>query len=140
VSAIPPSTAADAAPLGRTAEPAWVRRGSAAVQQEYREAQAFEQMLTQQLTSTMSEAGGLGQEAAGGEGEEAGSGAASGLGPLAALLPQALAGGLSQAGGLGLAAQLTREQLALGDHAATTRAAGGSLDGGTSAPASGGSA
>jgi hypothetical protein len=88
----------------------------------------------------MTEAGGLGgagnQEGESDLGEGSSTGAA-GLGPLGALLPQALASGLTGAGGLGLAAQLTREQMGIqhGSRPSTVDAAGGSA-----APASGGTA
>lgn len=90
-------------PLATASEPAWVRKGGASVQQDYRAALAFESLLVQQLTRSMSETTGAGGE----DGEGAGGEAATGL--LGSMLPGALAEGVTSAGGLGLAAQLTAE-------------------------------
>ncbi len=109
-------------------EPAWVRRASSRVQQDYRVDRAFEQVLSQELMSMAAEAGGVGEASPGGEGEEA-AGAASTGGPLAQLLPQALAGGVSRAGGLGLADELARAQAAQQPEGRASR------DGGAQAPA-----
>ena len=87
-------------------EPAWVRKGSAAVQKEYAIGQEFEQMLVQQLAKSMTETTGLSGEGSGEEGEEGGQ---AGNGVLSSMLPQALASGVANDGGLGLAAELTRQ-------------------------------
>jgi hypothetical protein len=94
----------------RALEPAWVRHGSAATQRDYETALAFERVLVEELTKTMSAAAGLGGEGSSeGEGESQDGGGSAGTGVISSLLPQALAGGVVQAGGLGLAPQLTRE-------------------------------
>lgn len=85
-------------------EPAWVREGSASVQRSYQEGLGFEELLTEQLTSAMLPSG---ESEGEGEGEEGHAAA----GTLSALGPQALAGAIERDGGLGLAAQLAREQL-----------------------------
>jgi hypothetical protein len=90
-------------------EPDWVRRGSAQTQRDYQAALAFEQMLVQQLTQTMSQTAGLGGEGAGAEGQEGGAAGSGTL--LSALLPQALSGGVAQQGSFGIAAELTRAEL-----------------------------
>ncbi|HLH13858.1 MAG TPA: hypothetical protein VKV16_03640 [Solirubrobacteraceae bacterium] len=94
-------------------EPAWVRHGSAATQKAYASALAFEQTLVEELSQSLAASSGLGGEASqegagGGAGEEESSSSASDT-QLSAMLPQALAGGVMHAGGLGLAAQMTRE-------------------------------
>jgi len=99
---------------GAAREPAWVRNGSAQVQQDYKVALGFEQMLVEQL------AGALRPSEAEAESQEGGD-AAGGM--LSSLLPQALAQGVVGGGGLGLAAQLTREMQPLGG--AARPAAGG---------------
>ena len=141
MSGITSTTPAESAQTAAVGEPAWVRRGSAQVQQDYQVALGFEQVLAQQLTSAMVEAGGLGGEGSSPEGESNGgeesSGGTAGLGALSALLPQSLASGVAGAGGLGLAAQLTREAMSVqgGAHPAAVDPAGGSA-----APAGGAAA
>ncbi len=94
-----------AVPVDAAREPQWVRTGSAQTKRDYTAALAFEQMLTQQLTQTMTETSGLGAE---GEGQE-GEGSAAGSGSLlSALMPQGLA---AQQNSFGIAEQLTRAQL-----------------------------
>jgi Rod binding domain-containing protein len=91
-------------------EPAWVRRGSASTQKAYQSALAFEQVLVEQLSQSLTATSGLGGESAG-EGEasgEAGASSATASGPFSSMLPQALTSGVMNAGGLGLAAQMTR--------------------------------
>jgi hypothetical protein len=105
-----------------------VQRGTAQTQRDYQAALAFEQMLVQQLTQTMSQTAGLGGEGAGAEGQEGSGqeGGAAGSGTLlSALLPQALAGGVAQQGSFGIAAELTRAELpAAQKHVAATPAGG----------------
>lgn len=108
-SALPPS----AVPVvNQTLAPAWVRKGSATTQKAYETALAFEEMLVEQLSQSLTASSGLGAEGGeggeGGEGEAAASGGGAG-GPLSSMLPQALTSGVMGAGGLGLAAQMTRE-------------------------------
>ena len=91
--------------------PASVRNGSAAVKQAYASAQGFEEMLLQQLSSSLVQSSGLS-----GEGESAGDGSGEAGSPegggeagdsmLSSLLPQTLTEGVMREGGLGLAAQL----------------------------------
>lgn len=98
-------------------EPEAVRNGSPAVQSAYREGLGFEQMLTEELSKTLVESGGLGGEggseaeaqAEGGLGGESSGLGAGGSQLVGALLPHALAEGVVRGGGLGLAAQLAGE-------------------------------
>jgi len=101
-------------------EPAWVRHGSATVKKEYAAALQFEQMLLTQLASSVAksaEPGGEGSEAEGASSEP-------GASVYSSMLPQALASGVLSGGGLGLAAELTR-QLAGRTPGAETPATGG---------------
>jgi hypothetical protein len=95
---------------GQASEPAWVRKGSASTQKAYETALAFEQMLVEELSQSLTAASGLGGESgAEGEPSEGASGGGGGASaPLSAMLPQALTSGVMSAGGLGLAAQMTR--------------------------------
>lgn len=115
--------------VNQTLEPAWVRKGSAATQKAYETALAFEQMLVEELSQSLTASSGLGGES-GAEGEslEGSSGSGGASGPLSSMLPQALTSGVMSAGGLGLAAQMTR-QLA---GAAAQGAGVGGTTGGTS--------
>lgn len=116
-----------------TGEPAWVRKGSASTQKAYETALAFEQMLVEELSRSLTASSGLGGES-GEEGESSSEvgvsagGAASG--PLSSMLPQALTSSVMNAGGLGLAAQMTRQ---LQDATGSTSASGDvNMSGGTS--------
>jgi hypothetical protein len=100
--------------VSSASEPAWVRHGSKSVQQDYQAALAFEGTLVEQLSKALVATSGLPGQSESSEEESGGSeeGAANnqaGSSLLSSLLPQALAGGVTDAGGLGLAAQLTRE-------------------------------
>jgi Rod binding domain-containing protein len=91
-------------------EPAWVRHGSAATQQAYASALAFEQTLVEQLSQSLASTSGLGGESSEeGSSSEAGGSEGTGSSPISSMLPQALAAGVMHGGGLGLAAQLTRD-------------------------------
>jgi len=90
-------------PISTISEPAAVRNGSPAVKRAWSEAVGFEEMLVSQLTQTMSQSAGLGEEGAEGEGSTTPGGGAS---LLTSMMPQTLAESISQAGGLGLASQL----------------------------------
>jgi hypothetical protein len=85
--------------------PASVRDGSTAVKQAYASAQGFEEMLLQQLSSSLVQSSGLSAEgeSSGEEGSPEGGGEA---GMLSSLLPQTLTEGVMRAGGLGLSTQL----------------------------------
>lgn len=112
--------------VNQALEPAWVRHGSSATQKAYDSALAFEETLVDQLSQSLSAAAGFG-EASSHEGEGGGEGGESEGTPaaLSDMVPQALAQGIMSAGGLGLAAQLTRQD-------ASAPAAGGvGGDGGT---------
>ena len=88
--------------------PEWVRKGSPELQRDYALGLQFEQMLTQQLAGALTASAGLGGEGSGEE--EDGSGASQpGGGMLSSMLPGALASGVAQGGGLGLAAELARQ-------------------------------
>ncbi len=99
--------------VNQALEPAWVRQGSASTQKAYATALGFEEMLVQQLAGSLTATSGL----AGGSGEEGETPAEGGGsspsdaagGQLASMLPQALSSGVMSSGGLGLAAQMTRE-------------------------------
>lgn len=107
MSAIDAGATSALTPTEQAREPSWVRNGSSAVKQDYEVAGAFEEMLVDQLASTLNEAGGLGEESEGSQEEGApstGSGSA-----LSSMLPQALSQGVLSGGGLGLAAQLTEQ-------------------------------
>lgn len=105
-------TAAGLPAVNQALEPAWVRRGSAATQRAYQSALAFEQTLVEQLSQALTATSGLSGEGAQ-EGDEGGSEEAGAAGAadsqLSSMLPQALTSGVMGAGGLGLAAQMTRE-------------------------------
>ena len=101
--------------VNQAQEPAWVRGGSASTQKAYSTALAFEEILVQQLTQSLSATSGVAGEG-GGTGEGGGAGGSSpggesdaGSSELSSMLPQALSAGVMSAGGLGMAAQLTRE-------------------------------
>lgn len=85
----------------QASEPAWVRNGSAEVQREYALGLEFERLLVQQLATSLTET----TEPAGDEGESGSRGATS---TLSSMLPGALADGVVNGGGLGLAAELAR--------------------------------
>jgi hypothetical protein len=104
------------------AAPAWVRDGSPELQHEYALGLEFEQLLSQQMASAMTAGAGLGEEA---EGEE-GAGAMPGGGVFSTMLSGALSQGVSDGGGLGVAAELARDMQAAGG---STKA----VDGGTAA-------
>jgi Rod binding domain-containing protein len=126
--------------VNQTLEPAWVRDGSAATQKAYQTALAFEQMLVEELSQSLTASSGLdgegGEEGESPEGGASGSSAASG--PISSMLPQALTSGVMSDGGLGLAAQMTR-QLQDGGGATQTGTSGTTAatlaTGGTSASA-----
>jgi Rod binding domain-containing protein len=117
--------------VNRTLEPAWVRKGSAATQKAYETALAFEQMLVEELSQSLTATSGLGGESGQeGESSEGSAGGGGASGPLASMLPQALTSGVMSAGGLGLAAQMTRQLAGAAAHGAGE---GGATTGGTSA-------
>jgi Rod binding domain-containing protein len=93
-------------PINQALEPAWVRHGSAETQKTYQTALAFERMLVEQLSKSLTAASGLEGEAGT---EDGGSASSLGASQLTSLLPQALSDGVMSSGGLGLAAQLTRD-------------------------------
>jgi hypothetical protein len=128
------AAAGAASPLGgglpvvnQALEPAWVRHGSAATQKAYTSALAFEQTLVEQLSQSLAATGGIdGEGSPEGEGSEEGGGTA-GNSQLSSMLPQALSAGVMHAGGLGLAAQLTRDMEAQASHAGSVSAGGGTV-------------
>ncbi|HSZ15412.1 MAG TPA: hypothetical protein VK790_15360 [Solirubrobacteraceae bacterium] len=97
--------------INQALEPAWVRHGSAATQKSYDSALAFEQTLVEQLAKSMAASGGLGGEGSGGGagGAEGEGGSEAGASQLTSMLPQALTSSVMSAGGLGMAAQMTRQ-------------------------------
>jgi Rod binding domain-containing protein len=106
-------------PVNQTLEPAWVRHGSPATQKSYQTALAFEEMLVEQLSKSLTATSGLEGES-GQEGQSSSEGGSSSS-PLSSMLPQALTSGVMSAGGLGLAAQMTRQ---LEGSAAATQSVG----------------
>ncbi len=111
---LPPVTGAAGLPaVNQALEPAWVRKGSSATQKAYASALAFEQTLVEQLSQSLASTSGLDGESSqeGGSGSEEGgsSGTSAGGSQISSMLPQALTSSVMNAGGLGLAAQMTRE-------------------------------
>ncbi|MGD1058363.1 MAG: hypothetical protein ABR992_13225 [Solirubrobacteraceae bacterium] len=123
----PAATGSSGLPVVNQAfEPEWVRHGSAATQKAYESALSFEETLVEQLSQSLAKTSGMGgessQESEGGEsGEGGGSGGSS---QLSSMLPQALTASVMNAGGLGLAAQMTRD-LEGGNSTAQTKTTGG---------------
>jgi hypothetical protein len=139
-----PVTSAGLPTVDEAHAPALVRNGSASVKQAYASAQGFEEMLLQQLSSSLVQSSGLSGEGEGsgeGSGEEGSleGGGEAGGGMLSSLLPQTLTEGVMRAGGLGLAGQLMHS---LDPSASATASAPTSAHstGGVSAPASAASA
>ncbi len=85
-------------------EPAWVRKGSAQVQREYALGLEFERLLVQQLATSLTETTEPSGE--GEEGQAGGSGGSSSV--LSSMLPGALAQGVTDGGGFGLAAEIAK--------------------------------
>ena len=114
--------------VNQALEPEWVRHGSASTQRAYETALSFEQTLVEQLSRSLTATSGLDGESSQ-EGESTSQegeppAASAGSGELSSLLPQALSTGVMNAGGLGLAAQMTRELEGV-HSAARTQATGG---------------
>ena len=96
--------------VNQTFEPEWVRHGSAATQKAYESALSFEETLVEQLSQTLASSSGLGGESSQeGEASSGEGGSSGGASELSTMLPQALTASVMNAGGLGLAAQMTRE-------------------------------
>ncbi|MGO9759847.1 MAG: hypothetical protein ACLP1Q_01115 [Solirubrobacteraceae bacterium] len=99
--------------VNQALEPAWVRHGSASTQKAYETALSFEQTLVEQLSQSLASTSGLGGGSSqGGESGSEEGGPSSGDASdsqLSSMLPQALTAGIMNAGGLGMAAQMTRE-------------------------------
>jgi hypothetical protein len=107
------ATTAGLPAVNQALEPAWVRKGSPSTQKAYASALAFEQTLVEQLSQSLTAASGL-SGASSSEGESGSGESGSGEGgaansQLSSMLPQALTAGVMNAGGLGLAAQMTRD-------------------------------
>jgi Rod binding domain-containing protein len=114
--------------VNQALEPKSVRDGSPATQKAYQSALGFEDALVEQLSKSLTESSGLTRESSEQGSEEGGVAGGTGDSELASLLPQGLTSSVMSAGGLGLAAQMTR-QLEGTDAKAST---------GTQAQASGG--
>jgi Rod binding domain-containing protein len=93
--------------VNQALEPSWVRNGSASTQKAYDAALSFEQTLVEQLARSLTATSGLDGESS--QEGETGSEEGANSDQLSSLLPQALSSGVMNAGGLGLAAQLTRD-------------------------------
>ncbi len=83
-----------------------MRNRSAAIKQAYATAQGFEEMLLQQLSSSLVQSSGLSGEEESGEEGSSEAGGEAGNSMLSSLLPQTLTEGVMREGGLGLAQQL----------------------------------
>lgn len=116
---VPTATAPGLPVVNQALEPAAVRHGSAATQKAYESALAFEEVLVEQLSKSLTATIGGGESSGEGGSEE--SGESSSSDELSATLPQALSAGIMSAGGLGLAAQMTQNLDGAGA-AAQTRA------------------
>jgi Rod binding domain-containing protein len=115
--------------VNQALEPAWVRHGSASTQKSYQTALAFEEMLVEQLSKSLTATSGLEGESGQGEASaEGGSSAGGSSGPFSSMLPQALTSGVMSAGGLGLAAQMTRQMDAVAGTASPGAAGGATAD------------
>ncbi len=129
-------------PVNQALEPAWVRHGSPATQKAYESALAFEQTLVEQLSKSLTSASGLGGEGSqeGESGSEEGGSPEAGAGDsqISSTLPQALTASVMHGGGLGLAAELTRQLDVAGGAAAAQPSGGTAPDAGAAgaAPAS----
>jgi hypothetical protein len=102
----PPVTAMGTSVVDEAHAPASVRNGSASVKQAYASAQGFEEMLLQQLSSSLMQSSGLSGEGESGEEGSSEAGGEAGSSMLSSLLPQTLTEGVMREGGLGLAGQL----------------------------------
>ncbi len=113
--------------VNQATEPEWVRKGSAATQKAYQSALSFEETLVEQLSQSLASTSGLSGESEGQSGSEEGGSSSSGAGgsQLSSMLPQALTTSVMDAGGLGLAAQMTRNLEGV-QSAAQTKTTGGS--------------
>jgi Rod binding domain-containing protein len=103
MSAPGPDPVAAALGAAQASEPAWVRSGSAEVQREYTLGLEFERLLVQQLATSLTETTEPSGEGENGEGSSGGA-----TSTLSSMLPGALADGVVNGGGLGLAAELTK--------------------------------
>ncbi len=113
----------------QASEPAWVRNGSAEVQREYALGLEFERLLVQQLATSLTET----TEPAGeGEGETSEGGSGGTTSTLSSMLPGALADGVVNGGGLGLAAELAKGMQAQAGSGASPQG-----DAGATAPSGG---
>lgn len=133
----PPVTATGTSVVDEAHAPASVRNGSASVKQAYASAQGFEEMLLQQLSSSLVQSSGLSGEGESGEEGSSEAGGEAGSSMLSSLLPQTLTEGVMREGGLGLAGQLMGSLDPSASTAAAGRAGSDSLaaSGGVSAPA-----
>lgn len=113
--------------VDQATEPEWVRKGSAATQKAYQSALSFEETLVEQLSQSLASTSGLSGESEGQSGSEEGGSSSSGAGDsqLSSMLPQALTTSVMDAGGLGLAAQMTRNLEGV-QSTAQTKTTGGS--------------
>ncbi len=89
-------------PIDQSLLPADIRSAPPARQQAYTAALGFEQLLVQQLSTSLTDSA---QGTFGGDSDDGTDGSTAS--PNASLLPQALTQGVMDGGGLGLAAQLT---------------------------------
>ena len=108
--------------VNQALEPAWVRHGSQSTQKAYESALSFEQTLVEQLAKSLADTSNLSGEGSQ-EGEAGSEGSSAGASQLSSMLPQALTSSLMGAGGLGMAAQMTRQLQ--GVQAAHTQTSGG---------------
>jgi hypothetical protein len=107
--------------VNQATEPEWVRKGSPDTQKAYESALSFEETLVEQISKTLTSTSDLSGESEGESGSEEGSGGNSAL---SSMLPQALTTSVMDAGGLGLAAEMTRNLQGV-DSASQTQTTGG---------------
>jgi Rod binding domain-containing protein len=86
-------------PIDRSVLPAAIRNGSDADKKNFQAALGFERMLVQQLTKAMADT-----TKTGGDDDESSAATST----YRAMLPDALADGITASGGLGLAAQISK--------------------------------
>ena len=98
----------DLPPIPTTLMPPDVRAAGPKAQAVYAAGLAFEQQLIQQMTTSLSSL--VSSDGDDGDGDDDGSADAASS-QIASMLPQALAQGVTDDGGLGLAAELTRPYL-----------------------------
>jgi hypothetical protein len=111
-------------PIDQSTEPASVRNGDQAAKNAYQTGLAFEQMLDNELTQTLSSTisgTGSNDDGLGGTSDQSGASADPAASAFSSMLPNALTSGLMTGGGTGIAMQIAQSiDPALGTGGATT--------------------